>query len=219
MAIITRKVKGVEYIYFSRFDRASAQKTDIYCGRADSPEAQEKARRLEAQYVAKRSKDARKRGMNFASWAHIILEELAAEILNQGKKWNLTMKRNQKVKLMNFDYVISKGTGKAHLVDVRFVSTPPSLRIALGVIAMRAIMSDPVLTVIIFVGRAAKSFNQTVREIESELGKVENIRGDSLFVIPDNPEPRILVDSVDSIDAVTSDYIATLARRILSAIK
>ncbi|MGI0016958.1 MAG: DNA-methyltransferase, partial [Nitrososphaera sp.] len=55
MPITTKIVKGVKYLYFSYYDQNEGKKKEQYCGQADDPVAQEKAKELERIYLQNRS--------------------------------------------------------------------------------------------------------------------------------------------------------------------
>ncbi len=57
MPITTKKVKGIDYLYFTYYDQKDGKKKEIYCGLASKPESKKKALNLEIAYLVEQKKD------------------------------------------------------------------------------------------------------------------------------------------------------------------
>lgn len=57
MPITTKKVKGIEYLYFTYYDQKTSKKKEVYCGLATKKEAKQKALELEVSYLKEQKKN------------------------------------------------------------------------------------------------------------------------------------------------------------------
>lgn len=57
MSVTTKKVNGVEYLYFSYYDQHEGKKKEIYCGRSDETDAIQKATELKRDYLINEHKE------------------------------------------------------------------------------------------------------------------------------------------------------------------
>ncbi|HXG06273.1 MAG TPA: site-specific DNA-methyltransferase [Nitrososphaera sp.] len=60
MSVTTKKVNGVEYLYFSYYDQHEKKKKEIYCGRSNEAEAIQKATELKRDYLVNQYKEIEK---------------------------------------------------------------------------------------------------------------------------------------------------------------
>ena len=57
MPITKKKVKGIEYLYFSHYDSKESKKKEVYCGMSEDPIAKRKALNFELEHIKNKIND------------------------------------------------------------------------------------------------------------------------------------------------------------------
>lgn len=57
MPIAIKKVKGIEYLYYTYYDQKTGKKKEVYCGLSSKPESKKKALKLEISYLTEQKKN------------------------------------------------------------------------------------------------------------------------------------------------------------------
>lgn len=57
MPITIKRVKGIEYVYFTYYDQKTGKKKEIYCGVAIKSESKKKALKLEISHLTQQKED------------------------------------------------------------------------------------------------------------------------------------------------------------------
>jgi len=57
LPITNKKVKGIEYLYFTYYDSNESKKKEVYCGMSKDPNAKRKALDLELKHIKNKISD------------------------------------------------------------------------------------------------------------------------------------------------------------------
>ena len=179
----------------------------------------DKARRKEESYLAKRVKEGTRKAShaNNAFQARIVAEAVAQKLHIEARHQGFQLGRNQKVGGLTADYTIKPVSGNSHLVDLKVIWRFPTLRNAIGQIAMLGKdWKDPVLFVLVFVGKW---------QIEEVLGRIEKSFGLRNIVMDrhapfarmdfHNPAIQVILISVENFDDLIRGWVDGLTKRIL----
>ena len=202
MPIITRNIKGNQYMYFVQFDRLTNKKKETYCGLASDAKAKLKAQALQSEYVSRRAKY--KKGLHQPAFAARLTTDLIfLELVKQSQSMGVTIKRNIPIGdnstfKIRADFLIT-GIQIQAIVEVKVTGKESSLTRILGQIAvLKQLTNYRVLFVVLLDGI------------------IRTQRIESLFKQYEGRNLHVLVQYVKESESANPKFIETLSKRILS---